>query len=130
LLIDIACLFLYTLQENVLEFLYEYGLFLAKAVTVVITLVAIVAIIAASAMKQKAKAGEIEITDLSEKFEDVEHEITYALLSDEQIKQKEKADKKAEKEKAKADLLSGDISTDCPASFLWLHKNVECLISN
>lgn len=35
-----------------------------------------------------------------------------------------------EKEKAKADLLSGDISTDCPASFLWLHKNVECLISN
>jgi galactosamine-6-phosphate isomerase len=34
------------------------------------------------------------------------------------------------KEKAKADLLSGDISTDCPASFLWLHKNVECLISN
>lgn len=32
------------------------------------------------------------------------------------------------KEKAKQRLLSGKISTECPASFLWLHGNVDCLI--
>lgn len=34
------------------------------------------------------------------------------------------------KQNAKLELLSGKISTDCPASFLWLHNDVECLISN
>ena len=34
------------------------------------------------------------------------------------------------KQKAKLEFLSGKISTDCPASFLWLHNDVECLISN
>jgi galactosamine-6-phosphate isomerase len=32
------------------------------------------------------------------------------------------------KQKAISKLLSGKISTDCPASFLWLHNDVECLI--
>ena len=32
------------------------------------------------------------------------------------------------KKKAISELLSGKISTDCPASFLWLHNDVECLI--
>lgn len=32
------------------------------------------------------------------------------------------------KEKAKQSLLSGKITTECPASFLWLHSDVDCLI--
>lgn len=32
------------------------------------------------------------------------------------------------KEKAKQRLLSGKISTKCPASFLWMHRDVDCLI--
>ena len=42
-------------QEKSLEFLYEYGLFLAKAVTFVIAVFAIVAVIASTAIKQKHK---------------------------------------------------------------------------
>ncbi len=34
------------------------------------------------------------------------------------------------KNEAKQKLLSAKISTQCPASFLWLHKNVDCLIVN
>ena len=34
----------------------------------------------------------------------------------------------AEKERALQNLLSGKITTECPASFLWLHRNVDCLI--
>jgi serine protease SohB len=86
-----------------LEFLYEYGLFLAKTITFVIAVVAIVVVATASAIKHKHKKGELEITDLSEQFEEVEQEIVHALLNDEELKQKEKKDKKLAKEKAKAD---------------------------
>ena len=34
------------------------------------------------------------------------------------------------KDKAKEDFLSAKISRNCPASFLWMHKNIECLILN
>jgi len=86
-----------------LEFLYEYGLFLAKTITFVIAVIAIVAVIAASAIKQKHKKGELEITDLSEQFEDVEQEVIHALLNKEELKQKEKSDKKQAKEQEKKD---------------------------
>jgi serine protease SohB len=86
-----------------LEFLYEYGLFLAKVVTFFIAVVVIVALIASSAMKQGGKKGELELTDLSEEFSDVEEDIIHYLLSKDELKEKEKKDKKAAKEKAKAD---------------------------
>jgi len=69
----------------------------------VIAVIAIVAVVAASAIKQKHKKGELEITDLSEQFEDVEEEVIHALLNKEELKQKEKNDKKLAKEQAKKD---------------------------
>ncbi len=86
-----------------MEFLYEYGLFLAKTVTFVIAVIAIITVIAASAIKQKHKKGELEITDLSEQFEEVEQDVIHALLNKEELKQKEKVDKKLAKEQAKKD---------------------------
>jgi len=85
-----------------LEFLYEYGLFLAKTVTFVLAVIAIIAVIASSAIKQKHKKGDLDITDLSEQFEEVEQDIIHALLTKEELKHKEKQDKKHAKEKAKA----------------------------
>ena len=99
-----------------MEFLYEYGLFLAKTVTFVIAVMAIVVVIAASAIKQKHKKGELEITDLSEQFEDVEQEVIHALLSKDELKKKEKNDKllakKKAKEQAKAEKLLAKKQTD------------------
>ncbi len=104
-------------MESTLEFLYEYGLFLAKAVTLVLAVVAIVAVIAGAAIKQKAKKGELEIEDLSEHFEDVEQEIVHSLLTKEELKEKEKADKKAEKERVKA-AKKGDTPDAKPRMFV------------
>ncbi|MBL4910701.1 MAG: protease SohB [Alteromonadaceae bacterium] len=86
-----------------MEFLYEYGLFLAKTITFVLAVIAILVAITATAIKQKHKKGELEITDLSEHFEEVEDDIIHSLLSKEQLKAKEKKDKKLAKEKAKAE---------------------------
>ena len=86
-----------------MEFLYEYGMFLAKTVTFVLAVIAIIIAIAGAAMKQQHKKGELEITDLSEQFIETEEDIIHALLTKEEYKEKEKADKKQAKEKAKAD---------------------------
>ena len=84
-----------------MEFLYEYGLFLAKAITFVLAVVIILITIAATAMKQKQKKGELEMTDLSEQFSEVEEEVLQHLLTKDELKEKAKADKKAEKLKHK-----------------------------
>jgi serine protease SohB len=89
-----------------LEFLYEYGLFLAKTVTFVLAVIAVLIALTAAAMKQKHKKGEMEITDLSEQFDEIEEEIIHSLLSKEQFKAKEKHDKKQAKQQAKADKKS------------------------
>lgn len=81
--------------------MYEYGLFLAKTITFVLAVIAIIVAIAASAMKQKQKKGDLEITDLSEMYEETEQDMIHHLLSKEQLKKKEKEDKKHAKEKAK-----------------------------
>jgi serine protease SohB len=86
-----------------LEFLYEYGLFLAKTITFVLAVIAILVAITATAIKQKHKKGELEVTDLSEHFEEVEDDVIHSLLSKEQLKIKEKQDKKRAKEKMKAE---------------------------
>ena len=78
-------------------------MFLAKTVTFVVAVIAILIAIAGSAMKQKQKKGELDITDLSEQFEEVELDITHALLTKEEFKEKEKALKKEEKAQAKKD---------------------------
>ncbi|WP_068545102.1 protease SohB [Thalassotalea crassostreae] len=85
-----------------MEFLYEYGLFFAKAITFVIAIIAIVATVAGAAHKQKNKKGELEVTDLSKQFEDVEHELVEHLLTKDELKVHEKELKKQEKADAKA----------------------------
>jgi len=78
-------------------------MFLAKAITIVVAIVAVIAVAATSAVKQSHKKGELNITDLSEHYEDVADEMLEHLLTKEELKAKNKADKKTEKEKAKAE---------------------------
>ena len=89
-------------MEWLLDFLYEYGLFLAKAITFVFAVIAIIVAITAAAVKQKHKKGELEITDLSEQFEEIEEEVIHHLLTKDELKEKEKEDKKAAKAQAKS----------------------------
>lgn len=84
-----------------MEFLFEYGLFLAKAITFVITVVAVLIAIIALTSKQKSKKGELEITDLSEQINDTKKSIIEQLLSPAQLKAKNKEDKKVLKAEQK-----------------------------
>jgi len=85
-----------------LEFLYEYGMFLAKAVTIVVALVAVIIVVLASTVKHKSDKGELRITNLSEELEELKHSLKEELLSKKQFKAYEKQLKADEKAKEKA----------------------------
>lgn len=85
-----------------MEFLSEYGLFLAKTVTFVIAFAAIVVVIVSAGMKgQGAAKGLVEVNKLNDKYDDVLDLIKSAVEDEETLKAARKQEKKAEKEKKK-----------------------------
>lgn len=85
-----------------MEFLYEYGLFLLQAVTIVIAILAVVGGIAGIAAKQKMAKGELEITSISDKLQELEEHAKALVLSKEQYKKWQKQLKEKAKQETKA----------------------------
>ena len=85
-----------------LEFLLDYGLFLAKIATVVIAIIAILVIAKSVGGKSSAIKGELEITNLSDHHKQTIEQLEHHLHDDAFIKARDKAEKKAEKEKTKS----------------------------
>ncbi|MGH1427961.1 MAG: protease SohB [Arenicella sp.] len=88
------------------EFLFEYGLFLLKAITV---LVVILIIIGAAVAKKKSASGELKITNLNKKYLHLKEAIQEATLDKKALKQENKAKKKKEKAEKKASNAKTDI---------------------
>ncbi|WP_299074425.1 protease SohB [uncultured Paraglaciecola sp.] len=84
-----------------MEFLYEYGLFIAKAVTIVVAILLVVGGIIALASKQKPGKGHLEISSLTDKLESVTEFARGELLDKDELKQFHKEQKKALKAKKK-----------------------------
>ncbi|EGS3066992.1 protease SohB [Escherichia coli] len=93
-----------------MELLSEYGLFLAKIVTVVLAIAAIAAIIVNVAQRNKRQRGELRVNNLSEQYKEMKEELAAALMDTHQQKQWHKAQKKKHKQEAKAKL--GEVATD------------------
>ena len=94
-----------------MEFLYEYGLFLAKAVTFVVAVFAVVSLIASLAMRNKKQdRGQFEVTRVNEKYEHTRDMLRDAMLDEEGLKIQQKLEKKKQKaekaEKKKAAKLA------------------------
>ncbi|GGW73220.1 protease SohB [Alishewanella tabrizica] len=89
-----------------MEFMYEYGLFLVQVITLVLAFAAIVVIVAAASVKTRQRKGQLEITNLSEHYQDVQ-----ALM------QQQVLDKKAYK-KWQKHLSAGDTSVSLPRLFV------------
>lgn len=82
-----------------MEFLTEYGLFLAKTITFVAAIVVIITVaVSLGGRNKKSDKGHIEVTKLNEKFEHLRDSLRDAMLDDEEYKEFEKAEKKRLKE--------------------------------
>ncbi|EFC7610816.1 protease SohB [Escherichia albertii] len=85
-----------------MELLSEYGLFLAKIVTVVVAIAVIAVIIVNVAQRNKRQRGELRVNNLSEQYKEMKEELAAALMAPHQQKQWHKAQKKKHKQEAKA----------------------------
>ncbi|CAM6352214.1 MULTISPECIES: protease SohB [Citrobacter] len=84
-----------------MELLSEYGLFLAKIITIVVAVAAIAAIIV-NVAQRKRQRGELRVTNLSEQYQEMKDDLAMALLDGHQQKLWHKAQKKKRKQEAKA----------------------------
>lgn len=86
-----------------MQFLYEYGLFLAKAATIVFAILLIIGGIVRSRQHRHQPApGEIEVRHLSEEYKDLTDTMYAEILDLDAYKARHKAELKKEKEEAKA----------------------------
>lgn len=87
-----------------MEFLSDYGLFLAKSVTIVLAIITVVGGIAAIASRGR-KAGDhgtVEITHLNEELEEMKQQLEEAVLDRDELKALIKEEKKKDKAERKA----------------------------
>ncbi len=82
-----------------MEYLFEYGLFLAKALTVVVAIGIVIALIVGASSKPKGKSGSLEVTDLSEQMQNVKDDFLANTLDKKELKALHKEQKAAEKNK-------------------------------
>ena len=87
------------------DFLAQYGLFLAKAVTVVIAVVFCAIGVAAAASRARGGGGEeghIEVRKLNDRFDQMRDALRAATLESKEFRKLRKADRKAERARHKA----------------------------
>ncbi|MGF1690655.1 protease SohB [Photobacterium kagoshimensis] len=85
-----------------MDFLFDYGLFLAKIATVVIAIIGILIVAKGLNGRHGSPKGELEVTDLTEQYKHTVHQLEGHLYDKALLKAKEKVEKKEEKAKDKA----------------------------
>ena len=93
-----------------MEFLYQYGLFLAKAITIVLAVAAIVVLVVAA--KHKPKKGELEFVDLAEDYRELTDDLQQQLLDKKAYKQWAKTQKNDDSAKERLFVLDFNGSMD------------------
>jgi serine protease SohB len=85
-----------------LEYLYEYGVFLAQAGTIVAAILIVVGSVFAMGQRQKSEGeGHIEIKHLNEKYDHIKETLEEVITDEDMLKVAAKAKKKADKKEAK-----------------------------
>lgn len=85
-----------------MELLTEYGLFLAKIVTVVVAIAIVATLIVNLAQRKKQQRGELRVTNLSEQYKEMQEEVAVAFFDPHEQKLWHKDHKKKQKQEAKA----------------------------
>ncbi len=85
------------------EYLIEYGMFLAKAATIVVAIMLVIGAIAAAGNRRRGgRRGRIKVTELNRHVDELRDALRSRVLSKAQFKQLNKAEKAERKKEAKA----------------------------
>ena len=86
-----------------MEYLTEYGLFLAESVTVVVAILVVAGGLFALGHRQRGEEeGHIEVRKLNERYRNFRQAMQQAVLTEDDFKKEHKAEKKQEKKENKA----------------------------
>ncbi|WP_434355458.1 protease SohB [Parasalinivibrio latis] len=86
-----------------MEFFVDYGLFLAKVVTILVAIVALIIVIkSASSAGHGGSKGNLEVTNLTENYKETVSQLENHLYDEAVLKARHKEKKKQEKAEAKA----------------------------
>lgn len=118
-----------------MDFLLEYAGFLARAVTILLVIVAILSFTAAMRLRGRTRTGELSVTHLNEFYTDLKEHIEFNVLDKAQLKAVKKAnklkqeqDKKNNSEKKRIYVLDfeGDIKASATEN---LRHEITALLS-
>ena len=85
-----------------MDFLHEYGLFLAEALTIVVAILLVAfGLFALGQRGRAADEGHIEVTKVNERYKEFRNTMRRALLGEDEFKRESKAERKQEKQNAK-----------------------------
>ncbi|MFB4359564.1 protease SohB [Pantoea sp. BS_8] len=104
-----------------MDLLLSYGLFLAKAVTVVVAIAAIVMIVVHAAQRKRHSGGQLRLTRLDDDYNKMKEALQLEKMKPQAQKLWLKNHKKAEKQKAKAekrDAKQGNVDTVKPTLYV------------
>ncbi|MEB6533915.1 protease SohB [Pantoea stewartii] len=104
-----------------MDLLLSYGLFLAKAVTVVVAIAAIVMIVVHAAQRKRHPGGQLRLTRLDDDYNKMKEALQLEKMKPQAQKLWLKNHKKAEKQKAKAekrDAKQGNVDTVKPTLYV------------
>jgi serine protease SohB len=92
-----------------LEHLIEYGMFLAKSITIVISIFAVVSIVLAAGVRGRRQVprGSLQVAQLNKELESLKDALQRVILDKAAFKKLVKAQKKQEKEDAKQNSKTG-----------------------
>ncbi|CNK46089.1 protease SohB [Yersinia alsatica] len=104
-----------------MELFSLYGLFLAKVVTIVVAIGAVVLLIVSQGMRKQGQRGELNLVDLGEQYKEMQREMRLARMShaeqkawSKEFKKQQKSDQKLKKQRAKA----GAVATEKPCLYV------------
>ncbi len=85
-----------------MEFLYNYGLFFAKTLTLTIAIISVIGVSVFFASRQREEEGELHVTDLGARFKHYRQTLEHSILDASTLKLQQKQEKREEKAKLKA----------------------------
>ncbi|MFT6028361.1 MAG: serine protease SohB [Oleiphilaceae bacterium] len=86
-----------------MEFLTEYGVFLAETITIVIAILIVITAVGSAAMKnKKPEQKEMLVEKVNDKLKDIQESLESTLLDKDQLKEHRKSLKEAQKQKKKS----------------------------
>jgi len=86
----------------VAAFLFEYGLFFAKVLTVVVAILVVVGFVATQRQDRRVGDGRVEVRKINDVLDDLRFALREHLLDPDQLKREEKSRKAREKAERKA----------------------------